>query len=159
MNHLKIEALNFGSNSRLSVCCRDWFVSDLYVYRSTVFSACYHWWICLLVWLLSSSVPFIFLFITIIFSIFFLPFLLSHLADTAFMLRSGVRPELLRRESQVQDTGSPKTSWPHVISIGKSSPRNLHLNAKAQLHPTASKLQCWTPHAKQLEKQEHNPTH
>ena len=25
-----------------------------YVYLSLVFSACYHWWICLLVWLLSS---------------------------------------------------------------------------------------------------------
>ena len=75
------------------------------------------------------------------------------------VLRPGVRPEPLRLESRVQDTGPPETSWPHVISIGEKSRRDLRLNAKTQLHPTASKLQCWKPHAKQLARQEHNPTH
>ena len=48
---------------------------------------------------------------------------------------------------------------PMLILIGKSSPRDLCLNAKTQLNSTTSKLQCWTPHAKQLARQEHNPTH
>ena len=65
----------------------------------------------------------------------------------------------LRWDSQVQDTGPPETSWPHVISIGESSHRDLHLNAKIQPHSMTSKLQCWTPHAKQLARQEHSPTH
>ena len=47
----------------------------------------------------------------------------------------------------------------HVISNGKSSPRDLHLNAKTQLHSMTSKLQCWTPYAKQLARQKHNTTH
>ena len=81
------------------------------------------------------------------------------MADRVLVLQPGVRPEPLRWESQVQDIGPPETSWPHVISISESSPRDLRLNTKTQLHPTASKLQCWTPHAKQLARQEHNPTH
>ena len=62
-------------------------------------------------------------------------------------------------EGHVQDTGPPETSGSCVISISESSPRDLHLNAKTQLHSTISKLLCWTPHAKQLARQEHNPTH
>ena len=83
----------------------------------------------------------------------------GHLADRVLVLWPGVKPEPLRWESRVQDTGPPETSWPHVISIGKSSPRDLRLNTKTQLHPTANKLQCWMPHAKQLARQEHNTTH
>ena len=90
---------------------------------------------------------------------FFLPFLLSHVADRVLVLQPGVRPEPLRWESRVQDTGPRETSQPHIISISESSPRDLHLNSKTQLHPTASKLQCWTPHAKKRARQEHNPTH
>ena len=85
--------------------------------------------------------------------------LIYLVADRVLVLRPRVRPEPLRWESQVQDIGPPETSQPHVISIGQSSPRDLHLKTKTQLHTTASKLQCWTPHAKQLERQEHNPTH
>ena len=159
---------------------------------SIVFSTCYHWWICFLVWLLPSF--FLFFFITFYFLIFnfnnflffslsfflpsfllfflpsflsffllsffllsfslsfflFLPFLLSRVADRVLVLWLGVRPEPLRWESWVQNIRPPETSWPQVISIGESSPRDLHLNAKTQLHPTASKLQCWTPHANEL---------
>ena len=78
-------------------------------------------------------------------------------ADRVLVLQPGVRPESLKWESRVQDIGPPKTSWPLVISIGESSPRDLHLNAKTQLHSTASELQCWKPHAKQLARKEHNP--
>ena len=60
------------------------------------------------------------------------------------VLQPGVRPE------PFQDIGPPETSRPHVISNGKSSPRDLYLNAKTQLHSTTSKLQCWTPYAKKL---------
>ena len=66
------------------------------------------------------------------------------------LLLLGVRPQSLRWESRVQDTGPPETSWLHVISNGKSSPRDLSLNTKTQLHSTTSRLQCWTPYAKQL---------
>ena len=62
--------------------------------------------------------------------------------DRVLVLRPGASPEPLRWESWVQDIGPPETSWPHIISIGKSSPRDLCLNAKTQLHPTDSKLQC-----------------
>ena len=97
----------------------------------------------------------------IIFSFFlsFLPFLPSHETDRVLVLWMGVRHEPLRWKSRVQDTGPPETSWTHVTSIGKSSPRDLHLNAKTQLHSMTSKLQCWTPHAKQLARQEYKLTH
>ena len=72
---------------------------------------------------------------------FFLPFLLSHVADRVLVHQPGVRPVPLRWESQVQDTGPPETSRLHVISNGRSSPRDLHLNVKTQLHSTTSKLQ------------------
>ena len=55
------------------------------------------------------------LFYFIIFFLFFLPFLLSQEADRVLVLCLGVRPEPLRWESQVQDTGAPETSQPHVI--------------------------------------------
>ena len=148
---------------------------------SLVFSACYHWWICFLVWfsLLSFFVYFFFFLITFkflfifnnflffyfnnfILFIFFLSFsppFLSHVADRLLVLQLGVRAVPLRWESQVQDIGPPETSRLHVVSNSESSPRDLHLNAKTQLHSTTSKLQCWTPYAKELARQEQNPTH
>ena len=83
----------------------------------------------------------------------------SCVADRVLVLQLGVRPVPLRWESRVQDIGPPEASWLHVISNGKSSPRDLHLNAKTQLHSMTSKLPCWTPYAKQLARQEHNHTH
>ena len=83
----------------------------------------------------------------------------SHVTDRVLVLWLGVGPEALRWESRVQDIGPPETSWPHVLSIGESSPRDLHLNAKTQLHSTTSKFQRWTPHAKQLARQEYKPLH
>ena len=110
------------------------------------------------IFLIFNFKIFIYLFIFSFF-LFFLPFLLSCVADRVLVLRPGVRPEPLTWESRDQDTGPSETSQPHMISIGESSPRDLHLNAKTQLHSTTSKLQCWTPHAKQLARQEHNLTH
>ena len=80
-------------------------------------------------------------------------------ADRVLVFRPGGRPEPLRWESWVLDIGPPETSCSHVIQIGKTSPRDLHLNTKTQLHSTTSKLQCWTPHVKQLAREENNPTH
>ena len=54
----------------------------------------------------------------------------SCVADRVLVLQPGVRPEPLRWQSQGKDIGPPQTSQPHVISISKSSPRDLHLNAK-----------------------------
>ena len=117
----------------------------LFLFFNIVFSACYHWWICF--WFGCSLLS------------FFLSFLLSRVADRVLVLQPGVRPVPLRWESRVQDIGPPETSQLHIITNGKSSPRDLHLNAKMQLHSIASKLQCWMPYAKQLARQEHNPTH
>ena len=90
---------------------------------------------------------------------FFLPFLLSRVADRVLVLQPSVRPVPLRWESRVQDIGPPETSQLHVTSNSESSPRDLHLNAKTQLHSMTSKLQCWTLYAKQVARQEHNATH
>ena len=83
----------------------------------------------------------------------------SCVAERVLVLQPGVRPEPLRWESRVQDNGPPEIGQHHVISVDESSPRDLHLNVKTQLQSMTSKLQCWTPHAKQLARQEHNPTH
>ena len=52
----KIEAVDFGNKFRLGI----WFLHVIcfcfYVYLSLVFSACFQWWVCLLVWLLSSFI-------------------------------------------------------------------------------------------------------
>ena len=114
--------------------------------------------VCLVLLLLFGLGFYLFVF-GVFFFLFFLPFLPSHVAVRVLVLQPDVRPELPRWESQVQDIGPPETSWPHVISIGKSCPRYLRVNAKTQLHPRASKLQCWRPHAKQLGRQEHNTSH
>ena len=67
----------------------------------------------------------------------------NHVADRVLL-----RYEPLKWESRVQDKGPEETTQPHIISIKERSPRNLCINTKTQLHPTARKLQCWTPHAK-----------
>ena len=67
MNHPKIEAVDMlGATVELGFAVCDGFVSDIYVYLSLVFCACYHWWICLLVWLLYFFYYFKHLFISII---------------------------------------------------------------------------------------------
>ena len=71
-----------------------------------------------------------------------------------------------RRQDCASETGEPNSGhWstrdlptPCNIKLQKS-PRDLHLNAKTQLHSTTSWLQYWTPCAKQLGRQEHKPIH
>ena len=96
---------------------------------------------------------FLYLYFLLFFSLFlffFLPFLLSRLANRVLVSWLGVRSVPLRWESRVQGIGPPETSPLHVISNSESSPRDLHRNAKTQLHSMTSKLQCWTPYAQQL---------
>ena len=102
---------------------------------------------------------FILFYLLLSFSLFFLPFILSHVDDRPLVLQPGIRAVPLRWESQLQDTGPQETCRLQVISNGKSSPRDLHLNAKTQLQSMTSKLQSWTPYAKQLTRQEDNATH
>ena len=71
-----------------------------------------------------------------------------------------------RHQGSATEVGEPNSGhWstrdlpaPRNIKWQKS-PRDLHLNTKTQLHSTTSKLQCWTPYAKQLTRQEQNPIH
>ena len=93
---------------------------------------------------------------------------------TEHLLNAGRRPHTSQKgleapdgcQARASEVGEPSSGhWTtrylpaHVISISKSSPRDLCLNAKAQLHSMTSKLQCWKSHAKQLVRQEHNTTH
>ena len=92
------------------------------------------------------------------FFLFFLPFILSRVDDRLLVLQPGARAVPLRWESQVQDIGPPETSQLHVIPDGENLPE-ISINAKTQPHSMTSKLQCWTPYAKQLARQKHSPTH
>ena len=85
-----------------------------------------------------------FIYLFIFFLSYCLHFLLCCVAERVLVLWPGIRPVPLKWESRVQDIGPPQSSWLHVISNNKSSPRDLHLNAKTQLHSMSSKLQCWT---------------
>ena len=87
------------------------------------------------------------------------PYSNSPVAEMVLVLQPRVNPVPLKRESRVQDIGPPQTSQLHIISNAESSPRDLRLNAKTQLHSTTSKLQCCTPCVKQLVRQENNHTH
>ena len=119
------------------------FCLSVVLFGRIVFSACYHWWICFLVWLLSSFfLCFFFLYYFLIFLIFnnyflsysfyyfflsfflpfFLPFILCHVDDRILVLWPGVRPVPLRWESRVQDIGPPEKSQLYIISNGKNHP-------------------------------------
>ena len=102
----------------------------------------------------NKFISFFFLFFFHFFSLFFGAVWLMW-----FSCWPGVRSVHLMWESHNQDIGPPENSQLHITSNSKSSPRNLHLNAKTHLRSTTSKLQCWTLYAKQLARQEHNPTH
>ena len=157
----KLRQWILGATVDLGFVVCSWLVSDFYIYLSKVFITCYHWWIWLLVWLLSSfyfNNIFYFNYFIFLSFFFFLIFILSQVADRVLVPQLGARPEPLRWESQVQDIEPPDTSSYCIISISKSSLRDLCLNGKTHLHSTTNKLQCWTPHAKQLARQEHNHT-
>ena len=56
------------------------------------------------------------------FFLYFLPFILSCVAERLLVLQPGVRAVLLRWESQLQYTGPQETSQLHVISNDKILP-------------------------------------
>ena len=70
----------------------------------------------------------------------------------------GVRPDLWW-ELQVQTTGLTENLRPQGILIRVRSPGRPHLSTRTRLYPTAYKLQCWKPQAKQPLRQEHSPMH
>ena len=70
--------------------------------------------------------------------LFFLPFLLSCVADRVLVLRPGARPVPPRWKGRVQDNGPPETSQLHVKTNGESSPRDLHLKANSSTQWLAS---------------------
>ena len=72
--------MDFGSNCRLEVCFLHLIFFWFYVYLSLVFSAYYHWWICLLVWLLSSFF-YIYIFFSSPFSLFVNVYVYASLCD------------------------------------------------------------------------------
>ena len=58
----------------------------------------------------------------------------SHVASRVLVLWQGVEHDPLRWEGQVWDIGPSETSWPLIIAISESSPRDLRLNTMTQLH-------------------------
>ena len=77
----KLRQWTLGATIDLGFAICDWLVSDFYVYLSLVFRACYHWWICLLVWLLSSL---FFLMAFKMFSILIIHFLIFYFNNFIF---------------------------------------------------------------------------
>ena len=141
---------------------------------------------CFLVWLLSSFFPSFFNYIIFFFNNYILFFILVTLFYSIllyfiflsyffFLFFSPFYSDLCgwqalgapaRHKGCATEVGEPSSGhWytrdfpaPRNIKWWKS-PWDIYLNAKAQLHSTTSKLQCWTPYAKQLARQEHNPIH
>ena len=175
----KLRQWTLGATVDLGLAVCDWLVSDFYVHISIVLSACYHWWMCLLVLILSFFIINILIFFVLIvfkflnfnylilfiyllkkfffFLFFFLFFWTVWLTGSwCSGLVSGLSLWGGRAEFRTLDH---QTSRANVISNDKSSPRDLRLNAKTQFYPKASKQCYWMPHAKQLARQEHNPTY
>ena len=90
---------------------------------------------------------------------FFFPFLPHHTACSILVPRPEVGPELLWWELQVQTAGLTENLRPQGVLIGVRPPRGPNLSTKTWLYPTACRLQCWTPQAKQPVRQEYSPTH
>ena len=72
MNHPKIEAEDFGSNCKLGACFLHLICFWFYIYVSLLFRACFHWYICLFIWLFSYF--YIYIYIFFFFSFPFSPF-------------------------------------------------------------------------------------
>ena len=73
--------------------------------------------------------------------------------------RPEVRPKLLWWELPVQTTGLKENLRSQGILIKVRPPGGPHLSNKTRLYPTAYKLQCWTPQAKQPVRQEYSLTY
>ena len=58
--------------------------------------------------------------ISFYFSLFFLPFILSHVDERHLVFQPGIRAVPLRWESQLQNTGPQETCQLHVLSNGKN---------------------------------------
>ena len=90
---------------------------------------------------------------------FFFLFLPHHMVCGILVPRPEVGPELLWWQCWVQTSGLTENLRSQGVLIGVRSPRGPRLSIKTQLYPTACKLQCWMPQAKQTVGQEHSLTH
>ena len=172
----QIEGVDFGSNDIYFFLPFSLFVS-VYVYTSVCGFVCIA---LLLPIVLGFCLSFFFLlknlfFLIIIFYFYFNNFILFYLLSFFLSFFPPFYSEPrgwqalgapARRQGCASEVGEPSSgNWstrdlpaPCNIKWWKS-PRDLHLNTKIQLHSTSSKLQCWTPYAKQLARQEHSPIH
>ena len=108
--------------------------------------------------ILFYFILFYFIFFFLSFFLFFNPFYSEPCGGQALGAPA-------RHQGCASEVGEPSSHWctrdlPAPCSIKRQkSPRDLHLNTKTQFHSITSKLQCWTPYAKQLARQEHSPIH
>ena len=79
---------------------------------------------------------------------FFLPFILSHVDDSLGALAVD--------QACACEEGAPSSEYGSTRDLPaprnikwRKFPRDVHLKSKTQLHSMTSKLQCWTPYAKQ----------
>ena len=147
----------------------------IYLFFGTVFSTCYNWFLGLVARFFLLFITFLSLIFFILITFFsflssflsFLPsfflsfFFLSFFPSFCFFPPFSSEPcgwqclsVLARCQAWASEVGGPSSRhWStrdprsQVISNSESSLRDLHLNAKTQLHSKARKLQCWTPYA------------
>ena len=115
--------------------------------------------VCVCVCYLSWDLFALFSFLLFFFSFFFLFSLATLRSLQTLSSPDKGWPGPQRWESRVQDSGPPENCWSQGILISMCSPGGINLINKTQLHPTACRLQCWTPCTKQPARQEHSPTH
>ena len=82
-----------------------------------------------------------------------------HTACETSVPRPEIGPKLLWWELQVQTAGLTENLRPQGILIRVRRPGGPYLSTKIWLYPTACKLQCWMPKAKQPVRQKYSLTH
>ena len=103
---------------------------------------------------------FCFLFFHIVLLLFsFAFFWPHHTACETSVPRPEIGPKLLWWELQVQTAGLTENLRPQGILIRVRRPGGPYLSTKIWLYPTACKLQCWMPKAKQPVRQKYSLTH
>ena len=101
----------------------------------------------------------IFLFFVIVLPFFFFFSCCASRLAGSWLPGWEVRLELLWWEHRVQTAGLTENLRPQGILTGVKPPGGPPLGTKTWLYPTACKLQCWRPKAKQPVRQEYSPTH
>ena len=113
------------------------------------FSACFSLFVVVVHFCLSYR-SWLLLFCLYSFTQFLKSFLPHHAVCRFSVSQPETKPEFLWWECWIQDAEPPKKSQSQEILIGESSPSDLHLDIKSQLHRIVCRFQCLTPDAKQL---------